>query len=170
MAWAQLPVRIWQARFLAWMERTMTSSSNGRLFVVETPCIPSLLKIRLPRSHLCKSFGGTSSFSSISMPLLCMEVISASRSPNPQLQLGVSYIRSSLSSKSQDLSVTLFSDAAFFLFLFGGFGITGGAHRLWAHRCYKAKLPLRIFAAVAQTIAVQVRTCSKIKQVNIIIG
>ncbi|KAK4009422.1 acyl-CoA Delta-9 desaturase [Daphnia magna] len=44
---------------------------------------------------------------------------------------------------------------SFFLFLFGGFGITGGAHRLWAHRCYKAKLPLRIFAAVAQTIAVQ---------------
>lgn len=45
---------------------------------------------------------------------------------------------------------------AFFLFLFGGFGITGGAHRLWAHRCYKAKWPLRLFAALAQTIAVQV--------------
>jgi len=44
---------------------------------------------------------------------------------------------------------------AFFLFLFGGFGITGGAHRLWAHRSYKAKWPLRVFAAVAQTIAVQ---------------
>lgn len=44
---------------------------------------------------------------------------------------------------------------SFFLFLFGGFGITGGAHRLWAHRCYKAKWPLRLFAALAQTIAVQ---------------
>lgn len=46
--------------------------------------------------------------------------------------------------------------AAFFLFLFGGFGITGGAHRLWAHRCYKAKWPLRLFAAIGQTLAVQV--------------
>ncbi|KAJ9579978.1 hypothetical protein L9F63_004361, partial [Diploptera punctata] len=25
-----------------------------------------------------------------------------------------------------------------------GFGVTGGAHRLWTHRSYKAKLPLRI--------------------------
>ncbi|XP_046442058.1 acyl-CoA Delta-9 desaturase-like isoform X3 [Daphnia pulex] len=41
------------------------------------------------------------------------------------------------------------------LFIFGGFGITGGAHRLWAHRCYKAKWPLRVIAAVGQTIALQ---------------
>lgn len=26
----------------------------------------------------------------------------------------------------------------------GGFGVTGGAHRLWSHRSYKAKTPLRI--------------------------
>lgn len=50
---------------------------------------------------------------------------------------------------------------AFFLFLFGGFGITGGAHRLWAHRCYKAKWPLRLLAGIAQTIAVQVRRESR---------
>lgn len=41
------------------------------------------------------------------------------------------------------------------LHLFGGFGITGGAHRLWAHRSYKAKWPLRVLAAIAQTVAVQ---------------
>ena len=52
----------------------------------------------------------------------------------------------------------IFRCIAFFLFLFGGFGITGGAHRLWAHRCYKAKWPLRLFAAAAQTLAVQVGT------------
>lgn len=57
-----------------------------------------------------------------------------------------------------------FCFAAFFLFLFGGFGITGGAHRLWAHRSYKAKWPLRLLAAVCQTIAVQVR--SAIKKTN----
>ncbi|XP_018327904.1 stearoyl-CoA desaturase 5-like [Agrilus planipennis] len=27
----------------------------------------------------------------------------------------------------------------------GGVGVTAGAHRLWCHRAYKAKLPLRIF-------------------------
>ncbi|KAK9884982.1 hypothetical protein WA026_009213 [Henosepilachna vigintioctopunctata] len=36
-----------------------------------------------------------------------------------------------------------------------GQGITAGAHRLWAHRTYKAKLPLRIFLAALQTIAFQ---------------
>ncbi|XP_063977328.1 uncharacterized protein LOC135162609 [Diachasmimorpha longicaudata] len=29
-----------------------------------------------------------------------------------------------------------------------GFGVTGGAHRLWTHRAYKAKLPLRIILAI----------------------
>ena len=38
----------------------------------------------------------------------------------------------------------------------GGLGITAGAHRLWAHRTYKAKLPLRIFLGIGQTVAVQV--------------
>ncbi|XP_076238999.1 acyl-CoA Delta-9 desaturase-like [Calliopsis andreniformis] len=36
-------------------------------------------------------------------------------------------------------------------------GITAGAHRLWAHRAYKAKLPLRIFLMIAQTLAFE--TC-----------
>lgn len=42
-----------------------------------------------------------------------------------------------------------FSAAAwswFFIFLFAsGLSITGGYHRLWAHRAYEARLPLRIF-------------------------
>ena len=29
----------------------------------------------------------------------------------------------------------------------GGLGVTAGAHRLWSHESYKAKLPLRIFLA-----------------------
>ena len=45
--------------------------------------------------------------------------------------------------------------AALFMLFVGGYGITGGAHRLWAHRSYKAKWPLRLFTAVAQTLAVQ---------------
>jgi stearoyl-CoA desaturase (delta-9 desaturase) len=36
-----------------------------------------------------------------------------------------------------------------------GIGVTAGAHRLWAHRTYKAKLPLRILLAIGQTIALQ---------------
>ncbi|XP_033329806.1 acyl-CoA Delta-9 desaturase [Megalopta genalis] len=34
-------------------------------------------------------------------------------------------------------------------------GVTGGAHRLWAHRAYKAKWPLRVILMILQTIAFQ---------------
>ncbi|XP_002739828.1 stearoyl-CoA desaturase 5-like [Saccoglossus kowalevskii] len=37
----------------------------------------------------------------------------------------------------------------------GGLGITAGAHRLWAHRSYKARFPLRVFLALIQTLAFQ---------------
>ncbi|OJJ46844.1 hypothetical protein ASPZODRAFT_95272 [Penicilliopsis zonata CBS 506.65] len=36
-----------------------------------------------------------------------------------------------------------------------GLGITAGYHRLWAHRCYEASLPLRIFLACVGGGAVQ---------------
>ncbi|XP_012217553.1 acyl-CoA Delta-9 desaturase-like [Linepithema humile] len=44
------------------------------------------------------------------------------------------------------------------LLLYGvvaGVGVTGGAHRLWAHRAYKAKWPLRVFLMILQTAAFQ---------------
>jgi len=34
-------------------------------------------------------------------------------------------------------------------------GITAGAHRLWSHKSYTARLPLRIFLAICQTMASQ---------------
>lgn len=34
-----------------------------------------------------------------------------------------------------------------------GFGITAGAHRLWSHRSYKAKWPLRLFLTFCNTLA-----------------
>jgi stearoyl-CoA desaturase (delta-9 desaturase) len=34
-------------------------------------------------------------------------------------------------------------------------GVQAGTHRLWCHRSYKAKLPLRIFLAIFQTMALQ---------------
>lgn len=37
----------------------------------------------------------------------------------------------------------------------GSFGITAGAHRLWTHKSYKAKLPLRILLAVLNTVSSQ---------------
>ncbi|XP_050392754.1 stearoyl-CoA desaturase 5 isoform X2 [Patella vulgata] len=43
----------------------------------------------------------------------------------------------------------------FLFYLMGGLGITAGAHRLWSHRSYKAKLLLRIILGIFQTIAVQ---------------
>ncbi|XP_051002917.1 stearoyl-CoA desaturase 4-like [Acomys russatus] len=34
-------------------------------------------------------------------------------------------------------------------------GVTAGAHRLWSHRTYKARLPLRLFLIIANTMAFQ---------------
>ncbi|KFM58674.1 Stearoyl-CoA desaturase 5, partial [Stegodyphus mimosarum] len=36
-----------------------------------------------------------------------------------------------------------------------GLGVTAGAHRLWTHRAYKAKLPLRIFLAFCNCMSLQ---------------
>ncbi|XP_075590093.1 acyl-CoA desaturase [Dermatophagoides farinae] len=48
------------------------------------------------------------------------------------------------------------SIATFILGLFSSsFGITAGAHRLWSHRSYKAKWPLRLILAFANTMALQ---------------
>lgn len=43
--------------------------------------------------------------------------------------------------------------AAYIFYVLGGLGITAGAHRLWAHRSYKAKMPLRILLACLQSMA-----------------
>ncbi|XP_050307654.1 acyl-CoA Delta-9 desaturase-like [Anthonomus grandis grandis] len=43
----------------------------------------------------------------------------------------------------------------FVLYLLTNFGITAGAHRLWAHRAYKANLPLRFLLVVCNTLAYQ---------------
>ncbi|KAG8435131.1 hypothetical protein GDO86_013180 [Hymenochirus boettgeri] len=40
-------------------------------------------------------------------------------------------------------------------FMASALGVTAGAHRLWSHRSYKAKLPLRIFLAVVNSMAFQ---------------
>lgn len=53
-------------------------------------------------------------------------------------------------------SAKLYTTAfAMLLYLIGGLGITAGAHRLWAHRSYKARFPLRVILAVFNTIAFQ---------------
>ncbi|VVC89934.1 unnamed protein product [Leptidea sinapis] len=39
---------------------------------------------------------------------------------------------------------------------FAGFGITGGVHRYWTHRSFKAKLPLRIILMIAFSVSGQV--------------
>ncbi|TMW54346.1 hypothetical protein DOY81_000619 [Sarcophaga bullata] len=44
---------------------------------------------------------------------------------------------------------------SFFLYVVSGLGITAGAHRLWAHRSYKAKWPLRLILMIFNTIAFQ---------------
>ncbi|XP_044260174.1 acyl-CoA Delta-9 desaturase-like [Tribolium madens] len=44
---------------------------------------------------------------------------------------------------------------AFLVLVLAGQGITSGVHRLWAHKSYKAKLPLRLFLCLCQTISFQ---------------
>ncbi|XP_008550318.1 acyl-CoA Delta-9 desaturase [Microplitis demolitor] len=44
---------------------------------------------------------------------------------------------------------------AFMTIYMSGFGITAGAHRLWSHRAYKAKWPLRLLLVFLFTIAGQ---------------
>lgn len=44
---------------------------------------------------------------------------------------------------------------AFALYQMAGLGITAGAHRLWAHRSYKAKAPLRFLLMLFNTLAFQ---------------
>jgi fatty-acid desaturase len=48
---------------------------------------------------------------------------------------------------------------AILLYQAGGLGITAGAHRLWAHRSYKAKWPLRLILMIFNTLAFQVSNC-----------
>lgn len=50
------------------------------------------------------------------------------------------------------LKTAIWSVVYYFL---AGFGITGGYHRLWSHRCYSARTPLRYFLAFVGAGAVQ---------------
>ncbi|CAI4227125.1 unnamed protein product [Auanema sp. JU1783] len=43
----------------------------------------------------------------------------------------------------------------FFLHIFGGLGITAGAHRLWSHRSYKASFPVRVLLMLMNCSALQ---------------
>ena len=44
---------------------------------------------------------------------------------------------------------------AFILWPISGLGITGGVHRLWAHRSYKATFLLRVYLMLSNSIANQ---------------
>ncbi|RZC38698.1 hypothetical protein BDFB_013923, partial [Asbolus verrucosus] len=49
----------------------------------------------------------------------------------------------------------LYTISGFLIGWAAGFGVTGGAHRLWTHRSYKAKLPLRIILIICYSMAGQ---------------
>ncbi|PSN49612.1 Acyl-CoA Delta(11) desaturase [Blattella germanica] len=52
---------------------------------------------------------------------------------------------------------------------FSGFGVTAGAHRLWTHRSYKAKLPLRILLAIMYCTAGLVSISSLTEVHNLVV-
>lgn len=39
--------------------------------------------------------------------------------------------------------------------MYAGISVTAGAHRLWAHKAYKAKWPARLILCIGQTVAFQ---------------
>lgn len=51
--------------------------------------------------------------------------------------------------------IALFFPALLY-YLFAALGITAGAHRLWAHKSYKARAPLRCLLALMNAAAFQV--------------
>jgi len=52
----------------------------------------------------------------------------------------------------------------------GGFGVTAGAHRLWSHKAYKAKTPLRIILALCYSVAGQVITGVLVRPVGTLLS
>lgn len=56
----------------------------------------------------------------------------------------------------ESMGFTYFVLLAFILLYGSGLGVTAGAHRLWSHRAYKAKAPLRLFLLWLHTLAGQV--------------
>lgn len=50
----------------------------------------------------------------------------------------------------------IYFNLAILMYQVSSIGITAGAHRLWSHRAYKAKWPLRVILIVFNTIAFQV--------------
>ncbi|CAB0038374.1 unnamed protein product [Trichogramma brassicae] len=45
---------------------------------------------------------------------------------------------------------------AYFVYTYSMFGVTGGIHRYWSHKCFKARLPLRLLLAFCYISANQV--------------
>lgn len=50
----------------------------------------------------------------------------------------------------------IYLNLAILMYQVSSIGITAGAHRLWSHRAYKAKWPLRLILIIFNTIAFQV--------------
>jgi stearoyl-CoA desaturase (delta-9 desaturase) len=67
-------------------------------------------------------------------------------------------IKTIISKHRMQISVInyLFLLPAFVLYEAGILGITAGAHRLWSHRSYKAKWPLRLILMLLHTLTFQV--------------
>lgn len=58
-----------------------------------------------------------------------------------------------------------FSDIVCTVFMM--IGVTAGAHRLWSHRSYKAKWPMRLILMILQSAAYQVSLTSSLFPLHI---
>lgn len=60
--------------------------------------------------------------------------------------------------------------SAYFTYLYSGLGITAAVHRLWAHRSYKAKWPLKLILMTCNTMASQMSVIRWTKDHRLIYG
>ncbi|KAK2093702.1 hypothetical protein P7K49_027440 [Saguinus oedipus] len=83
--------------------------------------------------------------------------------PRPKVEyVGRNIILISLLHLGALYGIILIPTCKFYTWLWGLFcyfvsamGITAGVHRLWSHQTYKARLPLRVFLIIANTMAFQ---------------
>ena len=67
------------------------------------------------------------------------------------------------------LLAVFFHFTGYLLYIVSALSITAGAHRLWSHRSYKARLPLRIMLMMFNFVAGQVSRSASL-QVIVDIG
>lgn len=104
-------------------------------------------KRRISQSHFPLAFK--------MLVLLCCKLLRIANAWNP-LAIHPHQPLFALLKNKQDMNFLFLFSTAYAVLSFAAIGVTAGAHRLWCHRSYKAKWPLRLLLCIMQTMAFQV--------------